>query len=362
MEELIRFGVWGTGTISQQLAADIPLAEGAVLHAVASRTLDRARAFALAYKAPKAYQGLDALLADDEVDVVYIASPNHLHASDSIQCIEAGKAVLCEKPFAVSEAEARRITEAARAHNVFCMEAMWTRFIPAIRETKRLVDTGALGKVSLLQGNFMIALADESGSRFAAPESGGGALLDLGVYLISLAHYLLGEPESAQGLATLAASGADITSTIQLGWKTGALADLSVSLKLHGTDDARIIGDRGQLRIAEPFYRPHRLELKRYAAVEAAQPATIHSHENIARPRPPAAMLLRRRLSPALAYLRRGKTHHAMFSGNGYQYQLSEVVRCLRAGLTESSIMSLADSLSVMRTMDTVRSSWTKKL
>jgi predicted dehydrogenase len=358
MEKVIRFGIWGTGAIAQQLAADFGLAHGAGLYAVGSRTLERAREFASLYGATKAYAGLDAMLADEAVDVVYIASPNHQHAADCLRCIEAGKAVLCEKPFAVDEHEATSIVRAARAQKVFCMEAMWTRFIPAIVETKRLIEAGEIGNIGLLQGNFATVMPNHSDSRFESPERGGGALLDLGVYLISLAQYLLGEPDKVAGMAVRLPNGMDLTSTIQLGWRSGAVAAFASSLSLDGTNDAVIFGAKGRVRLVEPFYRPHRLEIRRHHATDIDRvPGALGRSIGRSR-RPPTAMLIRRALSPAVSYLKRGSVRRFLFPGNGYQFQLLEVVRCLREGQLESTRMPLDDSLAVLRTMDAVRKQW----
>ena len=137
---MIRWGIWGTGVIAHQVASDFRLVSGAVLHAVASRTVERAGQFASRHGIARSYGGLEPLLSDAEVDVVYVATPNYRHAEDCLACIQAGKAVLCEKPFALNLAEARQIVDAAQQRKVFCMEAMWMRFIPAVMEAKRLID------------------------------------------------------------------------------------------------------------------------------------------------------------------------------------------------------------------------------
>ncbi len=354
MTKPIRFGIWGTGFIAQQLAADIPLVPGATLHAVASRDAARAKAFAATYKALKSYEGLAAMLADPDLDAVYLASPNHRHAPDSLQCIAAGKAVLCEKPFAVTAAEAQTVVDAARARRVFCMEAMWTRFFPAIAETKRLIASGELGRIALLQGTFASA-APPSSSRFAPLDQGGGALLDLGVYLVSLSQHLLGEPAKVRAHATLAPGGADATSTVHLAWPDGTLATFSSSLRVNGANEFLIAGDRATLHLPDPFYSPHRLELTPQDPPREG-PSTS---TRFPKPRPAAVRKLRRQLTPILALLRPPTTRTFHFPGNGYQFQLAEVVHCLNHGQTESSIMPLEDTLAVMRTLDKIRSSFT---
>ncbi len=269
MEKLIRWGIWGTGAIAHSAAEDLRLVTGAVLHAVASRGVEQARSFAARHGIARSYTGLQALLDDPEIDVVYVASPNHCHLDDSLSCIQAGKALLCEKPFALDLPQAQRIVDAARQHKVFCMEAMWTRFIPAVIEAKRCIDDGVIGSIRLIQGNFSYPVPAGGEARFFDRELGGGALLDRGVYLISLAQHLLGIPQSIGGTAYLGPTGVDEQSGYQLTYMGGALANFAASLRVRGTNEVWIFGDGGFLRLCEPFYRAHRLVLKQYAQPQA---------------------------------------------------------------------------------------------
>jgi predicted dehydrogenase len=362
MQKTIRWGIWGTGTIADKVANDFRFAPGNVIHAVASRSEDRARSFAAAHNAAKSYSGLAALVADPDVDVVYIATPNQMHLGDCLQCIEAGKAVLCEKPFALSFAQAQRIAEAARRHGVFCMEAMWTRFLPAVVEAKRLVDAGELGAIKMLQGTFAHLTSAVDQGRLFNPAMGGGVLLDLGVYLISMSHYLLGAPQSVLGSATLAASGVDDQSAYQLTYASGALADLFASLRVRSANEFFIAGERGSLRLHGPFCAAQAFEFAHYTA----PPASAGSSQDKS-PKQKAMQALHnsrlaqplRRLATPLANLLRGnRTKRFPFPGNGYQFQLQEVARCLREQKLESSLMPLDDSLAVMRTMDELRAQW----
>ncbi len=360
MPKTIRWGIWGAGAIAEKVAADFRLAPGNALHAVAARSMEKAKAFAARHKSAKAYCGLAALLQDEEVDAVYIATPNHLHVEDCIACIEAGKAVLCEKPFALNLAQTQRIVDAARLHQVFCMEAMWTRFIPAVVEAKRLIDAGELGTLKLAQGNFAHPAPASGQGRLFDPAMGGGVLLDLGVYLVSIAQYLLGEPQSVHGVAIMTASGVDEQSSYQLGYASGAIADLSASLSVRGTNEFFIAGERGSLRLCDPFYAAHNFELTRYTrpaapagAGRTAQGGLLSSIKTLA-----AAQMLRRRFGKVVSLLRAGRTKSLSFAGNGYQFELMEVARCLREGRMESAVMPLDDSLSTMRTMDALRAQW----
>jgi predicted dehydrogenase len=356
----IRWGIWGAGAIAHQVASDFPLADGAVIHGVASRRGERAKGFAARHGVARSYEGLAALLKDAEVDAVYIATPNQCHAADSIACLEAGKGVLCEKPFALNAKQAQEVVDAARRRGVFCMEGMWTRFIPALQEAKRSIDAGAIGKVRLVQGNFAHAAPVGPGSRFFDIEAGGGALLDLGVYLVSLTQWLLGVPETVRGTATVGATGVDEQSAYQLGFTSGALAELAASLHVHGSNEVTIYGETGSLRLCEPFYRAHRMEMKAYARPVAS------AREDLGAPPTglrkvlggPGMKGLRRRLSGLEALARGGQVKAFPFAGNGYRFELMEASRCVREGLLESKVMPLEDSLAVMRTMDALRAQW----
>lgn len=364
MEKLIRWGIWGTGAIAHSAADDLRLVSGAVLHGVASRRVERARSFAAQHGFARFYAGLPALLDDPEIDVIYVASPNHCHLDDSLSCIQAGKALLCEKPFALDLHQAQRIVEAARQRKVFCMEAMWTRFIPAIIEAKRCLDAGMIGSIRLIQGNFSYPAPAGGEARFFDLELGGGAMLDRGVYLISLAQHLLGRPQSMSGTACLGTTGVDEQSGYQLAYAGGALADLAASLRVRGTNEVWIFGDGGILHLCEPFYRAHRLVLKLYPQQQAvvgqdSRPNSGGVGRILGGARnSPTAKLLLRRLSPLRALLSHGKVRSFPFAGNGYQFQFAEVSRCLREQRYESTIMPLDDSLDVMRTMDALRAQW----
>ena len=345
----IRWGIWGTGAIAHSVAADFPFVKGALVQAVASRTGQHAQRFATRFGVPKFYTGIEPLLNDSEVDVVYVATPNSRHMQDSVACMEAGKAVLCEKPFAINLAEAQRIVATAQQRKVFCMEAMWTRFIPAVIEVKRLIDSGAVGPIRLMQGNFAYPVPAGVDSRLFDADAGGGALLDRGVYLISLAQHLLGAPESISGAACLGATGVDEQSAYQLVHKGGALADFAASLRTRGTNEVTISGASAVICMCEPFYRAHRIVTQTFGTPQAnaaVEPGAGGLKDS------PSIKALRRRLSPLLEMLQRGRVQTFPFPGNGYQFELQHVTDCLTEQRLESAIMPLSDSLEVMRTMD----------
>ena len=254
--------------------------------------------------------------------------------------------------------QARQVVEAARERKVFCMEAMWTRFIPAVMEAKRCVDRGAIGSVRMMQGSFGYPLAAQLEARLLDPEQGGGALLDRGVYLISLAQHLLGAPQSVRGTKSAGATGVDEQSAYQLSYTNDALADFAASFRARTSNEVVISGDRGMLRLCDPFYCAHRMVLESYGA-PAAGPEHSASDAGGVRKfvrsvrEAPVLKALRRRVSPLV---KRGQVSNFPFAGNGYQFELMEVNRCLRDRRAESDIMPLNDSLAVMQTMDALRS------
>lgn len=362
-EPIIRWGIWGTGAIASQVASDFPILDGeAVIEAVASRSLDRARRFASRFRVPHFYCGLEPLVHRPEIDAVYISSPNHCHLPDSLTALGAGKAVLCEKPFALNFAEARQIAETARNQKVFCMEAMWTRFVPAIKELKRLLDAGTIGAIRLMQGNFAHPDSPGTASRLFDLAAGGGVLLDRGVYLISLAHYLLGTPRSIHGTAVLGETGVDEQSAYQLSFEAGALTDFAASFKTRATNEVNIFGEHGAVKLCEPFFCPHRLVVRQYNAVRSItmeevekSPGQFRDLAEKMRSDPRTKLFVRKLAGPLSRLRQRSSVRSFPFPGNGYQFELHEVNCCLRERKNESAIMPLDQSLEVMETMDTLR-------
>lgn len=347
MGPLVRFGFWGLGAVAGAMADDLRLVPGAALHAVASRNGAAVAAFGERHGVRRRHVGLDALLADAEVDVVYIATPALRHAEDCLAAIAAGKHVLCEKPFTMNAEEAAAVASAAEHRGLFCMEAMWTRFVPAVQEAKRAVVEGRIGRVRLMTGDFAYPSKAEDSSRLLDSEAGGGALLDRGIYLVSLAQHLLGEAGAVRAMAT----GADqIVWTLR--FTDGALASFAASMATRGRNACAIHGETGTVVLEDPFYRPHRV------TTESFLPATLPIGG--ARPRRvavPALQAWRRRMDGILGRVAGRRTGASIFPGHGYQFQLREVVRCVSAGLLQSEVMPLADSVAVLRIADALRAS-----
>jgi predicted dehydrogenase len=318
MATVIRWGIIGLGAIARKFASDLAHVPDARLVAVGSRSWDKATAFAAEFKAARAYASYQELVADREVDAVYIATPHPLHREDAILCLEGGKAVLCEKPFAVNHGELEQVIAVARHARVFLMEAMWTRFLPAMVRVREWIASGAIGDARMLSADFGFRCPWEPASRLLDPALGGGALLDVGVYTVALAQQLFGPPQRITGLATIGETGVDEQSAFISAHAGGRLAVLSCAVRTATPQEARIDGESGRITI----------------------PAFWHAS------------------SARLAASERSEQIELPFQGNGYQYEAIEVGRCLRAGLLESPLMTHAESLQIMRTMDELRQQW----
>lgn len=357
MTRKIRWGIIGTGTVAHDVAQSFSQVADAELAAVGSRSLQSAQSFASRFHINQVYGSFAELLQDDRLDVIYIATPHHRHKDDCLQCFAAGKAVLCEKPFTLNATEAEQVIVAARASELFCMEAMWMRFIPLIRDLKQRLDQGEIGDIQMLKADFGYPTGFDPQSRFFSLEQGGGSLMDRGIYTLSLAFHLIGHPTHVDSMASIGATGVDHQSAYLLRFKQGALANLSSTLTSHGSNEAMIMGSQGQIRIHDPFYRPSKMTLKTFQKPAlSTQPA----HPGLKQKLKQNAVLqhLQQKASALLGKLSGGKTITQSFAGNGYQFEIEEVTRCLQRGETESKIMPLDETLAILQTMDAMRKQW----
>ena len=316
----IRWGILSTGKIAARFAEGLAVLPDAELVAVGSRTPAAAEAFGAQYGIPHRHGSYEALVADPDVDVIYIGTPHPLHKENSLLALRHGKAVLCEKPFTLNAAEAAEVIAVAREQRLFLMEAMWMRYIPAIVKVRELLAAGALGEVRLVAADFGFRAEFDPQSRLFAPELGGGALLDVGIYPLSLACMVLGPPAHVTGLAHRGVTGVDEQSAFLLGYEDGRLAVLYAAVRTNTPVEATIMGTAGQMRIHSPMFHPTRLTLSRPG----------QDDERLELP----------------------------VAGNGYNYEAAEVMRCLRAGELESPVMPLAETLAIMQTMDQLRAQW----
>ncbi len=318
--EKIRWGILGTGRIAGDFARGLTAVDDAELVAVGSRTAESANAFADKFSVPTRHASYEALANDSNVDIVYVATPHSLHKENTILCLEGGRAVLCEKPFAINTGEAEEMIAASKRTGRFLMEAMWTHCLPHMQEVARLIADGAIGDIQVIQADFCFRSKVNPASRLYRPELGGGALLDVGVYPVALAYRFLGQPDAVRSWAHLGVTGVDENAGMVFGYNSGALAVMTTSVRANTHHTARISGSAGEIIINEHWWGPSSFTLRRDG----------HAAQEI----------------------------HPESVGNGWNYEAVEAGRCLRAGLTESPIVPHADTLAVMRLLDGLRAEW----
>jgi len=317
MDKIIRWGILRTGRIAKALATALKEVPGAELVAVASRSIDSANAFAREYGAQRAHGTYQALADDPEVDVIYIATPHPMHHENALMCLRGGKALLVEKAFTVNRREAEEVVALAREKKLFVMEAMWSRFQPALVEARRLIEAGEIGRITNIQADlgFMAEVGPEH--RLFAKELGGGALLDLGIYPLSVSTFFLGGVASVKAMSELGPTGVDVQTNFVLRHVNGGLSSCSTSLTARTGATLTVCGSKGFLRLHGRFHH--------------TEDFTIELNDGTRR------------------------EVHVPRTGNGYAHEAMEVQRCLRAGLLESPVMPLNETLALMSVMDDIR-------
>jgi predicted dehydrogenase len=318
----LRWGVVGTGGIAARFVADLALLPEAEVVAVGSRNADSAGSFGERFQIPHRHGSYADLVADPEIDVVYIATPHPFHAEHALQAIDAGKPVLVEKPFAMDACEARGVADAARDAGVFCMEAMWTRFLPHMERLRELLAEGALGEILALSADQGMRFTPDPEHRLFSPELGGGALLDLGIYPFSFASMVLGPPETVRASATAAFTGVDQTTSAVLTYPAGAHAVLICSSAASTPMRAWVAGSEGRIEIERPWYQATSFTLTR-------------ADGSTERYQTPAGVI--------------------QDQAKGMRFEAAEVGRCLQLGLLESPVMPLDETVSIIGTLDEVR-------
>ncbi len=316
----VRWGLVGPGRIADGVAADFGHVEGGVLHAVASRSTDRARAFADRHGIGVAHGSYGDLLEDDDVDAVYIATPHRQHHAIALAAIAAGKHVLIEKAFTCTLAGSQEVVDAAQRAGLFCMEAMWTRFQPAIARAKLLIDDGAIGELRSVRADLGVKAPFDPADRLWDPAQGGGALLDLGVYPVSFLQFLLGgRPESFELAGAVADIGVDVEAALL--WRAeggrSGVAQCSLRSPLPGTAAAH--GTEGWIEFPPRFHHPDAIRV--YPVGDDGRSGEPETFE----------------LPPA---------------GAGYSHEFDEANRCIAEGLGESPTMPLADTVTVMAILE----------
>lgn len=315
--QAIRWGILGAGAIAATVVADIAATPGNTAQAVGARDADRAEAFARQHGVARSYGSYAELVADPDVDVVYLATTHRQHHEQALLALAAGKPLLVEKSFALNAGQAREIVAAARARQLFCMEAMWTRLNPLIRTAAAMVRSGRIGDVVAARAELSRRFDFDPAHRLFNLDVGGGALLDLGVYAATVAWLMLGRPDSVQAAGSLSPTGSDLTAAMQWGYADGRVAHVLASAAADSPMAALVTGTAGWLTIGPRLHRPAQLVVHDADGDEVIDaPATL---------------------------------------GNGYRLEVAEVARCLRAGELESALVPLDDTVGILEVLDEAR-------
>ncbi|MBH09078.1 MAG: hypothetical protein CMG74_01785 [Candidatus Marinimicrobia bacterium] len=312
-----RWGIIGTGGIAKTFANDLCFTKNHRVTAVGSRSSNSALEFSSKYPGCKSYGSYSELVSDPDLDGVYIATPHSLHKEHTIMALQAGKPVLCEKPFSINEREARLMISVSQEKNLTLMEAMWTRFLPHIAKVREILNSGTLGTIFTLQADFGQKLTSNKNPRLWEPKLGGGALLDMGIYPVSFAHMVLGKPSSITAQSTFTDKGVDAQTSAVFAYENGAQSIISASSHNQTACTAHISGSNGFLEIDSLFFCPTAMRIELYDGSKIEYPNT--------------------------------------YKGHGLREQAIEFARCVQSREIESSLLPHQESIAVMKSMDQIR-------
>ena len=316
----IRWGILGAGRIARKFASDLKLVEGAELIAIGSRSKASADDFTKDFPVKYTHDSYRDLAENAEVDVIYIATPHNLHYENTLLCVNHGKAVLCEKPFAMNTRQAEVMVSLAKEKKVFLMEALWTKFHPHYLKVKEMVGQGLLGEIRSVLINFGFKPTPPIPVRLFDPVLGGGTVMDIGIYNVFMAMSILGTPDHINAVMTPASTGVDEQCAILFRYHNGAMAQLFSTFSSNLATEADICGSEGRIRLTSRFYEPSSTIEFYKERVDSVEGIPVHKEP-----------------------------------GFGYQYEARHVNDCLRSGLTESPVIPFADTLLLMETLDKIR-------
>jgi predicted dehydrogenase len=310
------WGILGPGGIARAFAQDLTFIQGHTIGAVGSRSLDNAQKFSAQFGGT-AYGSYEELVADPAIDAIYVATPHPAHHDNVILALNAGKPVLCEKPFAVNAREAQAMVDAATRNGVALMEAMWARFLPHYAKVREIVESGVLGPILSIQADHGQRLADQGIARLIEPALAGGALLDLGIYPVSFAHMVLGNPSHITSHAEMTDKGVDARTSMIFTYESGAQAVLTTTMVEQTPCRAVVAGLNGWLEIDRTFYNPAAMRV-------VLNNGTVTEYPNT-------------------------------YTGHGLREQAETFKQLLQSGNLESEILTWKDTVDIMKTLDTVR-------
>lgn len=315
----ISWGIIGPGKIAEKFAGDLKLTDDGILRGIGSRQIDKARSFANKHGAPNAYGSYRELVEDPEIDIIYIAVPHPFHKECTLMALNAGKAVLCEKPFAVNADDAMEMIECAREKNLFLMEARWTRCLPAMARTRYWLKEGKIGAPRMVTANFGFRCGWQPEDRLLNPNLAGGALLDVGVYTIEFATMIFGpKVERVAGLLSVGETGVDEQGAMVISYPDGAIASLATAVRTKMVNEAWIFGTEGKIHMPNFF---------------CADSVTLFEKGQ----------------EPVTDEFKR--------DNHGFVYEIEEVHRCLKAGKVESDLVNWRETRKIMKIADALRHS-----
>lgn len=315
--EPIRWGILGCGRIANKFAEALQKTNDSILLAAAARDANRAKAFSQKWNFRKFYGSYKELVSDPDVDVIYIATPHSYHFAHAKFCLEAGKHVLCEKPFTINIQQLKVLIHLSKKQKLFLMEALWSKFLPGIIKIKEIIDSGTIGDIISMDVDFGIHFPYDPEHRIYNPLLAGGALLDIGIYPLFLSLYYFGKPEVIKAHSVLNDNHIDLTTSIITQSKNGTVCNLTSSTQANTPVKARIFGTKGNIEFNNWWFTPVDITLR------------IDGKDEEVLKFPPIV--------------------------NGYEYEAIETVKCLREGKTESEIMPFVFSLMLMEQMDDIR-------
>ena len=317
MSQEFKWGILGTGGIARAFACDLSFLNNHIVAAVGSRTKESAENFAIEFPGCTSHASYEALVADPDIDAIYVATPHPMHVAHTVLALNAGKPVLCEKPFSINASEARIMVEASIENNVALLEAMWMRFLPHIHEVRKIMASGILGEIISVTADHGQRLADQGIARLVEPSLAGGALLDLGIYPVSFAHMILGVPEDVQAAAVMTDKGVDASTSILFTYKSGAQAILTTTMVAQTPCRAIVAGVNGWLEIDRTFYNPSSMRVHLYDGSVTEYPSK--------------------------------------YQGHGLREQAIEFEKIVRSGKYESEYLTHKHTLEIMELMDQIR-------
>ena len=319
---MTNWGILGLGKIARKFAEDLQQLPNARLYAVAANAPERADAFGAEFGVPRIFHRYEDLARCPEVDVVYIATPHPFHCENTLLCLENGRAVLCEKPFAMNLQQARKMVVAARKNRVFLMEALWTRFIPATQQALNWVAEGRIGHLHTIKADLGFKMPFDPNSRVFKKSLGAGALLDLGIYPALLACTFLGkpDPENIRASATFTPTDVDESCAFTFQYPGGKMALGHATVAANTSRGAYLYGSEGTIYLHPNWHHAQKISISRYDG----RNETWNEHD-------------------------------FSYEGNGYAYEAAHVMHCLEQQLLESDIVPLDFSLDLMETLDTIR-------